>query len=286
MLIPVEAVVSRYRYWFPRKAPPTETPPETPPEPEIQQKAERPGPRRVDSTEYGATRSRKHALDNAHTKANSTARSEAPSATGTSHQIWHPPASTYDREGLPTPPYEDSDATEQEPVSQTDLNWRKYEAFPSAYPPTPMTNATELPATNHEPMEEIAEEGESAVVDEWRKYEDFPAAYPATPLPKRKKLPQDVPKLGHVREESEGDETDRRRPGFHRSLKQTHESMNPRHAGSLGDKQNKFGARRFSKDFVRDADTAVTMDIDLDLDAGEDADADADESMLGLYNRA
>ncbi|KAK7696180.1 hypothetical protein QCA50_000831 [Cerrena zonata] len=94
--------------------------------------------------------------------------------------------------------------------------------------------------------------------------------------PKRKQLPQEIPKLGHVQEESEeheleiDGESNKRRPGFHRSLKQTHESMNPRHAGSLGDnKENKSGVRRF-------LDSDGEMNVDAE---DEDEGGDADDSM-------
>lgn len=90
--------------------------------------------------------------------------------------------------------------------------WRKYEPFPSAYPPTPLTHTTFLPS------ERVASGGtldgigeEPGVVDEWRMYEPFPAAYPPTPLPSTSRLPNvgrplSAAPLGGIAEGTNGDD--------------------------------------------------------------------------------
>lgn len=93
--------------------------------------AEEPPRKATTTSEHGATRSRRRVLENAQVKAG--------------QQIWNPPASAYDDsppnavQGLPTPPAED-----QIPLSKEHDEWRQYEAFPSAYPATPLHKTSTL----------------------------------------------------------------------------------------------------------------------------------------------
>ncbi|TFK29024.1 hypothetical protein FA15DRAFT_664677 [Coprinopsis marcescibilis] len=65
------------------------------------------------------------------------------------HEIWHPPRSAYDDAGsLTTSPNLSNmgspPALQQSTVVEEIEEWRKYPAFPSAYPPTPLTTTSHL----------------------------------------------------------------------------------------------------------------------------------------------
>ncbi|CAL1700245.1 unnamed protein product [Somion occarium] len=287
--LPIEFCISHYRYWT--KSPEEESVDDNIPEPQSHQNRERPanGLHRVDSTEYGTVRSRRHALDNAHAKASAAQDGVAPPSRSGSqpYEVWHPPQSPYEHDGLPTPPYEDAEFDALNTEIQADLDWRKYEPFPSAYPPTPLNPNAKLPPTNHEPMDGIEEE--PGVVDEWRKYEPFPSAYPPTPLPRRKHLPSELTStLSHIQEESvehespsEDDTTitqhTHRRPGFRRSLKPPYDHTNPDHAGNWSDdKENVPGVRHLAQ---TSTEGEGEMDIDNEYEADNDEDMEDEDSF-------
>ncbi|KAI0797094.1 hypothetical protein C8Q75DRAFT_888171 [Abortiporus biennis] len=189
-------------------------------------------------TEHGATRTRRRPLEAARARSQSRGRSAA-NGNGNGnlekHEIWYPPPSAYTSEdsmppssanenGLPTPPVSSNSLQGKTPTSaltaetlQSDSEeWRQYEAFPSAYPPTPAHATSSLPSMGAH-MTEIVEEVEVEmdaesvkVVEEWRKYEDFPSAYPNTPMVTRSKLPKlngESNRMGGIEEgEEDGDE--------------------------------------------------------------------------------
>lgn len=75
----------------------------------------------------------------------------APRQSPSRHQIWYPPASSYDNpqiDGLPAtddpPRYFASQIDTDVQIAQ-DLEWRQYPPFPSAYPPTPIAPSSKRP---------------------------------------------------------------------------------------------------------------------------------------------
>ncbi len=107
-------------------------------------------------TIYGATRTRRGIQQNARDKSNTSKSAKRPTVGSrlpserASHDIWYPSTAAYEDDdsppngpkGLPTPPSEDQLHMTRDAV---DDEWRRYEAFPSAYPATPATRSTGLP---------------------------------------------------------------------------------------------------------------------------------------------
>ncbi|KAI0082520.1 hypothetical protein K474DRAFT_1671178 [Panus rudis PR-1116 ss-1] len=175
---------------------------------------------------------------------------DAAASSSSSHQyeFWHPPQSSHSDAGfLP----HSQDSSHLAPVASVetvhDEEWRKYEAFPSAYPPTPYVPGRDLPHQGHDRVEGITEE-EALKAEEWRKYEPFPSAYPATPLLRRRQLPSESQQirnsLNQIEENGEEDECSEEWHGigansnpsdFRVSLEPQHELSSPEHVDSLSD---------------------------------------------------
>lgn len=142
--IPISIVSPIYHRFFSRKEPAP---------PEIEDPVIPPKPEDFGRSEFGETRSRKRALHNAHAKAtaaSSGSQVHTKESTKATHEIWHPPPPAYDESprrvsaGLPTPPSEDQMGAPKHPYVD---EWRQYEAFPAAYPATPLHTTSGLPST-------------------------------------------------------------------------------------------------------------------------------------------
>ena len=158
-----------------------------------------------------AVRARRRPLETAHARSKSSSAPATKSSTlpsGNNNpqpnhtrqrsqpEIWNPPPSAYNdgvNAGISTPtrPQREPSALPTPPADSVEIDeWRQYEPFPSAYPPTPLTHTATLPPPSErvgDGLQGISEE--PGVVDEWRKYEPLPAAYPPTPLPSTSRLP-------------------------------------------------------------------------------------------------
>lgn len=228
-------------------------------------------------TEYGAVRSRRRPLEAARSRPTSGGQ---PTTQSGSHEIWHPPPSSYDT----TPPNEcDDPHGGHEPDIPVVDEWRKYEPFPSAYPPTPLPIRSKLPPTDgptvaYPSLNGISEDSEDVprVVEEWRKYEPFPAAYPPTPLPVSRALPGDRASNGiHMNgiaegEEDEDEEPEDTRPDFRRSLQSLREDMDPTSAGDLSDDLDPMTG-------VQKTNGLHSDDEDMEVDRSSEEDDDDDE---------
>lgn len=100
---------------------------------------------------YGTARSRRRPLEGAHERAKSNTVADSVKQPiypqKTAPEVWYPPASSYDDspptapKGLPTPPAEDQTYPARERASE---EWRRYEAFPAAYPLSPLQDKANL----------------------------------------------------------------------------------------------------------------------------------------------
>lgn len=182
----------------------------------------------------GAVRARRRPLETAHARSKSSSGTVLRPTTANPQpnhskqrsqpEVWYPPPSSYQGENaplpsppsaLPTPPAE-YPRTNGNMISAPADEWRRYEAFPSAYPPTPLTLTANLPSEKSASNGLAGIDEEPRVVEEWRKYEAFPAAYPPTPLPSSSRLPQvdrGAP-LGEITEETHPDKESSRVPSF------------------------------------------------------------------------
>ena len=141
--IPIHLLVSVYHRitpWRRSKPEPKEEEPKLAPAVEKPAEATKEPAKAAESMENGTTRARRRPLQNAQTRSRTSQTVKATAATNghhkpaaekQAHEIWYPPPPAYDE----SPP---SEPGSEHPGDVTVEDWRKYEPFPAAYPPTPL----------------------------------------------------------------------------------------------------------------------------------------------------
>ncbi|KAJ3537150.1 hypothetical protein NM688_g6730 [Phlebia brevispora] len=174
--IPYHVLASIYRRIMPRRQPePTATPPEehTPKPQEKKAQASKVSTeyqrKSSEPTEHGTVRARRRPLQESHVRARSSQHTNtATGANGVSkhtsekshHEIWYPPPA-YDESPPNEPSIPDVAIAAANAANMSLDEWRRYEAFPAAYPPTPLPqrvalSVPEMPVPP--PLEGITEE--------------------------------------------------------------------------------------------------------------------------------